>query len=85
MPRTFNDNRWMITFIVANFQNTDFKERSYRKGTGLLLKIKNYGDVKLQQQRWNGDGSGTTTWKFQCKIVSNLQFYTNYQWSVRVG
>lgn len=35
MSRTHNENRPMITFIIAKFQNICFKEKSYKKDTGL--------------------------------------------------
>lgn len=36
MPRTSNEKRLTVLFITAEFQNTVFKEKSYRKETGLL-------------------------------------------------
>lgn len=35
MPRTINENRLAITFIIAKFQNAGFKEKnSYKRETG---------------------------------------------------
>lgn len=31
MPITFNENRLRIRFLIAKFQNTGFKEKSYKR------------------------------------------------------